>query len=194
MNPAIQPSLSSEPLTATPLEGLLAAISAGDRTAFADLYRFTHRRLYAIALALVRQPEAAEDVLQESYLAIWRTAGQYQADRAPALVWLMAIVRHRAIEFLRLRRRRALETWAESLAEDALQVLDPQALQSMDPVAYAIQECLRRLAPAQARMIELAFFYGFSHEELAARLKTPLGTVKSWVRRGLLQLKGCLES
>ena len=77
---------------------LLAATARGDRQAFAELYRLTHRRLYAIALALLRQPDAAEDVVQETYLAIWRTAGQYQPGRAPALIWLMAIVRHRAIE------------------------------------------------------------------------------------------------
>jgi len=194
VNRAIQPSFPSEPSTATSLESLLATTAAGDRTAFAELYRLTHRRLYAIALALTRQPELAEDVLQETYLAIWRTAGQYQADRAPALVWLMAIARHRAIECLRQRRRRALETWAEPLAENALQTPDPQALRPLDPVAGAIHECLQRLPPKQARLIGLAFFHGFSHEELATRLQMPLGTVKSGVRRGLLQLKECLES
>ena len=194
MNLDIQPSLSSKPLTTPSLESLLATTAAGDRAAFAELYRLTHRRLYAIALALTRQPEAAEDILQETYLAIWRTAGQYQARRAPALVWLMAIVRHRAIEFLRQRRRRLLETWAEPLTEDALQMADPQALQPTDPIARAIHECLQRLPPKQARLIGLAFFYGFSHEELAAQRQMPLGTIKSWVRRGLLQLKECLET
>lgn len=190
MNPAIP----SEPATVASLESLLAATAGGDRTAFAELYQLTHRRLYGIAMTLIRQPEAAEDILQDTYLAIWRTAGQYRAGRAPALVWLMAIARHRAIEYLRQRRRRALETWAKPLAEEALQTPDPQALQPMDPIAHAIQECLQRLPSEQARVIGLAFFHGFSHEELAVRLQTPLGTVKSWVRRGLLQLKGCLES
>ncbi|HRD49810.1 MAG: sigma-70 family RNA polymerase sigma factor [Candidatus Competibacter sp.] len=176
------------------LADLLAATAHGDRQAFAELYRLTHRRLYAIALALLRQPDAAEDVVQETYLAIWRTAGQYQAGRAPALVWLMAIVRHRAIELLRQRRRRALEIFAEPLAEDALQVPDPGQPLGVDHLAHAIQECLQRLSADQSRAVALAFFHGLSHEELAARLKTPLGTVKSWVRRGLLQLKGCLEA
>ncbi|MDG4604586.1 MAG: sigma-70 family RNA polymerase sigma factor [Candidatus Contendobacter sp.] len=176
------------------LADLLAATAHGDRQAFAELYRLTHRRLYAIALALLRQPDAAEDVVQETYLAIWRTAGQYQAGRAPALVWLMAIVRHRAIELLRRRRRRALEIFAEPLAEDALQVPDPDQSPGVDHLAHAIQECLQRLSADQSRAVALAFFHGLSHEELAARLKTPLGTVKSWVRRGLLQLKGCLEA
>ena len=173
---------------------LLAATARGDRQAFAELYRLTHRRLYAIALALLRQPDAAEDVVQETYLAIWRTAGQYQPGRAPALIWLMAIVRHRAIELLRQRRRRALEICADPLGEEALQIPDPQTAPSADHLAHAIQECLRRLSADQSQAIALAFFHGLSHEELTARLKTPLGTVKSWVRRGLLQLKGCLES
>ncbi len=176
------------------LTDLLAATARGDRQAFTELYRLTHRRLYAIALALLRRQDAAEDVLQETYLAIWRTASQYQAGRAPVLVWLMAIVRHRAIEHLRQRRRRALETFAEPLAEDALQVPDPSQPLALDHLAHAIQECLRRLSADQSQTIALAFFHGLSHEELATRLKTPLGTVKSWVRRGLLQLKGCLES
>jgi RNA polymerase sigma-70 factor (ECF subfamily) len=177
-----------------PLVNLLTATARGDRQAFSELYRLTRSRLYAITLALLRQQDAAEDVLQETYLAVWRTAGQYQPGRAPALVWLMAIARHRAIELLRQRRRRAAEIHAEPLAEEALQIPDPQPAQSVDHLAHAIQECLRRLSTDQAQAIALAFFHGLSHEELAARLRTPLGTVKSWVRRGLLQLKGCLES
>lgn len=189
------PPQPSADLTATrSIEDLLAATAGGDRLAFAELYRLTHRRLYAVTLALLRRPEAAEDVLQETYLAVWRTAGQYQPGRAPALIWLMAIVRHRAIEQLRQRRRRALETFAEPLDEEALQIPDPSQPQAVDHLAHAIQECLRRLSAEQSRAIALAFFHGLSHEELAAHLRTPLGTVKSWVRRGLLQLKGCLES
>jgi RNA polymerase sigma-70 factor (ECF subfamily) len=177
-----------------PLTDLLAATARGDRQAFSELYRLTRGRLYAITLALLRHQDAAEDVLQETYLAVWRTAGQYQPGRAPVLVWLMAIARHRAIELLRQRRRRAAEIHAEPLVEEALQIPDPQPSQSVDHLAHAIQECLRRLSADQAQAIALAFFHGLSHEELAARLRTPLGTVKSWVRRGLLQLKGCLES
>lgn len=184
--PPVSPG--SEP----PLDELLAAIARGDRQAFAALYRLTQDRLYAITLALLRQQDAAEDVLQETYLAIWRTAGQYQPARARALVWMMALARHRAIEVR--RRRRALETGAEPLAEDALQVPDPQPSPLADPLAHAIQDCMRRLSADQHRAIGLAFFHGLSHEELAARLRTPLGTVKSWVRRGLRQLKECLEA
>lgn len=177
-----------------PLVDLLAATARGDRQAFAELYRLTRNRLYPIILALLRQQDAAEDVLQETYLAVWRAAGQYQPGRAPVLVWLMAIARHRSIELLRQQRRRAAEIHAEALTEETLQIPDPQPAQSVDHLAHAIQECLQRLSADQAHAIRLAFFHGLSHEELAAQLKTPLGTVKSWVRRGLLQLKGCLES
>lgn len=177
-----------------PLAGLLAATARGDRQAFATLYQHTRGRLYAIALALLRQQDAAEEVLQEAYLAVWRTASQYQPERAPPLVWLMAIARHRSIEYLRQRRRRSVEIHAEPLAEEALEIPDTQPAQSVEHLAHAIQECLRRLSADQSQAITLAFFYGLSHEELAARLKTPLGTIKSWIRRGLLQLKGCLES
>lgn len=191
---AVDLACPSLPPQADPLADLLAATARGDRQAFAELYRLTQSRLYAITLALLRQQDAAEDVLQETYLAVWRTAGQYQPGRAPVLVWLMAIARHRAIELLRQRRRRAAEINAESLAGEALQIPDPQPAQSVDHLAHAIQECLRRLSADQSQAIALAFFHGLSHEELAVWLQTPLGTVKSWVRRGLLQLKGCLES
>jgi RNA polymerase sigma-70 factor (ECF subfamily) len=190
----VDPADPSSSPQSDPLVDLLTATARGDRQAFAELYRLTRSRLYAITLALLRQQDAAEDVLQETYLAIWRTAGQYQPGRAPVLVWLMAIARHRAIELLRQRRRRAAEIHAEPLDEEALQIPDPQPAQSVDHLAHAIQECLRRLSADQAQAIALAFFHGLSHEELATRLRTPLGTVKSWVRRGLLQLKGCLES
>ena len=183
---------SSSPLD--PLSELLAATARGDRRAFAELYRLTRSRLYAITLALLRQQDTAEEVLQETYLAVWRAASQYQAGRAPVLVWLMAIARHRAIEALRQRRRRAAEINAQPLADEDLEIPDPRPSLPVDHLAHAIQECLRRLSPEQAQAIELAFFQGLTHEELAARLQTPLGTVKSWVRRGLLQLKGCLES
>jgi RNA polymerase sigma-70 factor (ECF subfamily) len=172
---------------------LLAATARGDRQAFAALYQATRGRLYAITLALLRQQDAAEEVLQETYLAVWRAAGQYQPGRAPVLVWLMAITRHRAIEWLRQRRRRAAEINAESL-DAILEIPDSQASLPIDHLAHAIQECLQRLSTEQSKAIRLAFFQGFSHEELACQLQTPLGTVKSWVRRGLLQLKGCLES
>lgn len=183
------PSFKSDPLT-----DLLAATARGDRQAFSELYRSTRSRLYAITLALLRHQDAAEDILQETYLAIWRTAGQYQPERAPALVWMMAIARHRSIELLRQQRRRAAEINAESLDNDALQIPDPRPSPTVAHLAHAIQECLRRLSADQSQAIGLAFFHGLSHEELAMRLQTPLGTVKSWVRRGLLQLKGCLES
>lgn len=186
-----RPSLSPQ---SDPLVDLLAATARGDRQAFSELYRLTRGRLYAIALALLRQQDAAEDVVQETYLAVWRTAGQYQPGRAPVLVWLMAISRHRAIELLRQQRRRAAEINAEPLAEDTWQIPDPQPAPSGEPWAHAIQECLRRLPADHSQAIALAFFHGLSHEELATQLQTPLGTVKSWVRRGLLQLKGCLES
>ena len=191
---AVDLARQSLPPQSDPLADLLAATARGDRQAFAELYRLTRSRLYAIALALLRQQDAAEDVLQETYLAVWRTAGQYQPGRAPVLVWLMAIARHRAIELLRQRRRRAAEISAEPLADEVLRIPDPQPPLSVDHLAHAIQECLRRLSADQSQAIGLAFFHGLSHEELAERLQAPLGTIKSWVRRGLLQLKGCLES
>ena len=158
------------------------------------------------ALDSARQsPPPPSDPLPELLAATARGdrrafAELYQLTKSRLYAITLALLRQqdaaedRAIELLRQRRRRAAETHAESLAEDALQIPDPSPAPAVDHLAHAIQECLRRLSDDQSAAIKLAFFHGHSHEELAARLQTPLGTVKSWIRRGLLQLKGCLDS
>ena len=183
------------------LADLLARTALGDRAAFAELYRRTSAHLFGVVLRINRDRAQAEDVLQEAFVNVWRAAGGFDAARAQPLTWLTSIARNRAIDSLRrLQAQPRLQTAsAEPDEEDSL--LDRVADESPGPLelldraadARALRECMRRLGAAQRQSLALAFYDGLSHAEVAERLRQPLGTVKSWVRRALLMLKACLE-
>lgn len=163
--------------------------------ALRKLYDLVGGRLYAVALRVVRNSEWAEDVLQEAFLQIWRTAGDYQTTLSPPLAWLGLIVRTRGLDFLRRRASERLDTAVEldngdeTLEGDAV---DPIDAQSASEHALALHECLRKLDPKHREVVSLAYFRDLSHGELAQQLRLPLGTVKTWVRRGLEQLRSCM--
>lgn len=169
------------------LEVLLAATARGDRTAFARLYELTGGTLFGIALGMLGQRDRAEDATQEAYLLVWRKAGQYSPDRGSALAWLTTLTRRCAIDQLRRRKR---EPAGVDAAELPLAAAEPSASDSLDA---ALIECLKQLRADSRQAILLAFYHGLTHDELARRLNAPLGTVKSWVRRGLQRLKACLD-
>ena len=171
---------------------LLDGTARADRHAFGELYRLTSPRLFAVALRLLRERELAQDVLQEAYLAIWQKAGDYRAERGQPLAWMAGIVRNRSIDRLRQLQRQA--AGQESLRATApnpdweARLRDHEAT-----MARGLRDCLGQLQENQRKAIQLAYYYGLTHEELAEAMNAPLGTVKSWVRRGLLQLKDCFE-
>jgi RNA polymerase sigma factor (sigma-70 family) len=166
-------------------------------SALRELYDLTSARLYGVALRVVGNREWAEDVLQEAYLNIWRIAGNYRAALSPPLAWMGVIVRSRALDFL---RRRASER-ADAGVELEGMVTDTVAGDSPDPLdasqaseqAWALHECLRKLEARQRELVSLAYLRDLSHGELAERLRLPLGTVKTWIRRGIEQLRGCMS-
>ena len=176
------------------LAGLLAATALHDRRAFQQLYRLTAAKLYGIALRIVRIEALAEDCVQEAYVNIWQNAGEYRPGRGTPLTWMGSIVRYRALD--RLRRDRHMES-----PEDDSETLDRLAADGPtideglagDQEAAALKACLALLRDAQKDCVHLAFFDGLSHEQIAARLDRPLGTVKTWIRRGLQSIKRCLE-
>jgi len=174
------------------LIGLLRAVGTGDRAAFAALYAQTAAQLFGVALRMLRQRDRAEDVLQESFVTIWQRAGDYDPAKGAPLTWLITILRHRAIDALR-RSARQPERLAEP--EEALLALVAGPADSADRGSdlRALQNCLGELGPEQRRAMLLVYAYGLTQEELAARLATPLGTVKSWIRRSLERLKKCLD-
>jgi RNA polymerase sigma-70 factor (ECF subfamily) len=171
---------------------LLEAVARGSRPALKRLYELESRRLYGIALRIVRRPEVAADVLQEAFIQIWQNANSYSPDRGAGSAWLTGVVRFRALDAVRKLGREVLSDdpnlGDEAVAPDILDRIGAQA------ESGALRQCLGRLDERQRRCVVLAFVDGFSHAEIADRLAAPLGSVKSWVRRGLLSLRSCLES
>ena len=169
------------------LEQLLEAAANGDRSAFADLYAETATRLFGVALRIVGRRDHAEDVLQEAFVRIWHCAGDYQRSRGSPLAWLCTIVRNKAID--RRRRERPEVELDEQRQEE-----ETPDLSLLSEDARQLQACLEALGEPQRRCVVMAFIEGYTHQELAVRLERPLGTVKSWIRRSLGQLKVCLET
>ena len=173
------------------LEDLLARTALGDRAAFAGLYQATSPKLFGVALRILRREDWAEEVLQESYVSVWRHAPEYQASRAAPMTWMTSIVRNRCLDWLRRPNPQPLDDeFLEGLESDNPSPLD-ELERGRDTAALA--RCLRGLDAKQRQAIALAFFDGLSHAELAQHLREPLGTVKTWVRRGLARLRSCLE-
>lgn len=176
------------------LDRLLTEVAAGDRRAFESLYRATSSRLFGICLRVLHERADAEDVLQDVYTTIWNKAGQYDAGRANAMAWLAMIARNRAID--RIRATPARGSQADIEVAEAIADAGPSPLQTTEAAddRARLEHCMRQLEPKRQGLIRAAFFGGATYEELAQRSGSPLGSVKSWIRRGLLQLRGCLEA
>jgi RNA polymerase sigma-70 factor (ECF subfamily) len=174
------------------LEALLVQVALGNRSAFAALYHSTSSRLFGICLRVLAQRAEAEDALQDVYTAVWRKAAQFDATKASATAWLAMIARNKAID-----RLRALPSQGRASLELADDIEDPSAspVQAVQTAAdrAQLEHCLQRLEPKRRSLIRAAFFDGLTYEELAARIEAPLGSIKSWIRRGLLQLRECLD-
>lgn len=174
---------------------LLARTALADQRAFAELYRLTSPHLYGVALRILRESAAAEEVLQESFVSVWNHAGSYVAAKSQPLTWLTSIVRNRCLDQL---RRRDVDTVTIDDEEQGMPIADEgptpldMLLSSAD--ARAVKGCFDALDPDQKQALALAFYRGLSHSELARHLKQPLGTVKSWVRRALERLRSCLDA
>jgi RNA polymerase sigma-70 factor (ECF subfamily) len=174
---------------------IMARCALKDQRAFRELYRLTSAKLYAVVLRIVRREDWAEEVLQESFVNIWNHIGEYTSAKSAPLTWMTAIVRNRALDWLRRpnfeRGDEDYDLLVEAVADDAP---GPEILLGASRDARALAECLKQLSGNQRQTIILAYSHGLSHGELAQHLKQPLGTVKTWIRRGLDRLKGCLET
>ena len=176
-----------------PLAAWLAACANRDRAAFGRLYRATSAKLYGVALRILRREDWAEEVLQECYVSIWTHAPDYRPGLAAPMTWMTSIVRNRCLDWLR-RPRPEIADEDGALTEAAeSDNPGPLALLERTKSAHALNRCLAELESRQRQAIALAFYDGMSHAELASHMREPLGTVKTWVRRGLLKLKACLE-
>lgn len=175
--------------------GLLAGCARHDRDAFQRLYDRTAPQLLACLIRILRQRALAEDALQDVFVQVWNRAAQYEPGRGSAWGWLIAIARYRAID---LRRREGRMPAGTDLALDELpaedQSLDPSAFGLGERTTRMLSQCMDALQPRQRDCIVLAFQGGLTHAEVATEVGEPLGSVKSWIRRGLAALKRCLES
>jgi RNA polymerase sigma-70 factor (ECF subfamily) len=174
------------------LSPLMARIAAGDRDALRRLYDATSAKLFGVCLRILSDRQESEDALQEVYLTIWRRADRFDPGRASVMAWISTIARNRAID--RLRARGPL---AHADPADGLEILDgapdAEALAIAADDSGRLHDCLSQLDERTAAAIRTAFFEGVTSEALARRMGAPLGTVKSWIRRGLARLKGCLS-
>ncbi len=176
------------------LAELLAQCSLKNHNSFNRLYKLTAAKLYGVALRILRRQDWAEEVLQECYVNIWNHAGDYAMAKSAPLTWMTSVVRNRCLDWLRRPRTEATgeqyDVAVEAWQDDAPGPME-QLMASTE--AAALARCLQQLEAKQRQSIMLAFFNGLSHSELASHMKLPLGTVKTWVRRGLERLKGCLS-
>ncbi|SPD65524.1 RNA polymerase sigma factor, sigma-24 [Cupriavidus taiwanensis] len=196
MPPSPQPSYAA-PASPDRLEGLLQAVAVGERQALRALYDLTATKLFGLALRITGRRDWAEDVVQESFVSIWHHAGDYRPQLAAPMTWMTAIVRNRALDCLRRAAAARVpqtaeleQDLAEWLADDSA---GPAELAEASQQARALNRCLQRLEQPQRQAIMLAYLQDLSHAELAERLRAPLGTVKSWIRRGLERLRSCME-
>lgn len=177
------------------LPGLIAAIAGGDQRAFARLYALSSPHLFALLNRMLRRRDWAEEALQDCFLKVWQKSETYAPDRGAPMTWLMTIARYRALDLIRMKRPEISESdfeeapvsiEADSTAEDpARRAAEREGLSMLD-------RCMKGLQPEQRDSVLLAYYEGYTHSELAKRFKTPLGTVKSWLRRGLQKLQECL--
>lgn len=191
-------TLPNDP-TPSVLADLLSRVAMQDANALRTLYDLTSAKLFGVALRILVKREWAEEALQEAFVNIWRYAGDYREALAAPLTWMAAIVRHRALDCLRRQKATAsdgsalvtewTDTFDEVIAGDER---DPADSALLSEQAKQLAICLARLEASQRQAVALAYLRDQSHSEIAEQLSVPLGTVKSWVRRGLEKLKICM--
>lgn len=171
---------------------LILMVAQADREGFRRLYGATSAKLFGVCLRILKDRSEAEDAMQEVFTRVWLNARRYDATKARGMTWLIAIARNHAIDRLRARPRIASDD------DEAARIADPTPGPEAQVVARGearrIADCLDLLEPARAAAVRGAYLGGLSYEELCRRHGVPLNTMRSWLRRGLLKLKECLDA
>jgi RNA polymerase sigma factor (sigma-70 family) len=175
------------------LAELIAATAGGDRMAFRKLYDQTSAKLFAIILRIIRNRTLAEDILQDVYLRVWRNADSYAAEAGPPLAWLNSIARNRTIDVL--RRKRIDQPPADERDIDWYEKIAGRRNPEADLMDIAVlRHCLGEIEEPIRSCVLLAYYEGYSRDELAARFGKPVNTIKTWLHRSLIALKTCVEA
>jgi len=185
-------TVSSENEFDEQLTALLGRCASTDGLALQRLYQLTSPLLFACLTRMLRRRAVAEEALQDVFVTIWQRAGQFQPERGRPMTWLMSITRNRAIDLM--RREHLAPVLALDVPEQAVDEATEEPGADPLPRAAVLERCLALLTPQQRQCLELAFVGGNSHMDVARLVGSPMGTVKSWIRRGLQSLKTCLES
>lgn len=182
-----------EPVKAAPdaLAALMQRVAARDRSAFAELYGATSAKLYGVVLRILRRRDIADEVLQEVYVQIWERAARFDAAKGAPLTWMAAIARNRALDEVRRKTPVSIEE-APEVARMASEEEHPLDRMEQSERLARLRQCLERLDSERREVVLLAYREGLSREALGQRFARPPATIKSWLRRSLLQLRDCL--
>jgi RNA polymerase sigma-70 factor (ECF subfamily) len=173
------------------LVSLLASAAQGDDAAFERLYAATRAKLYGIIIRILRRADLADEVMQEAYLQIWRSARDFDSQRASPMTWMIAIARNRAIDLVRRKSEISIEEETAAM-EVAAETIDPLGGLAMTEDLRRLLGCLGGLDDERRQMVLLAYYDGASREELATKFDKPVNTIKTWLRRSLIELRECL--
>lgn len=174
------------------LEHLIGRCALRDRSAFSAIYQATSARVFGFLVNMLRDREAAEEVLQDAYMQIWQKSASYTAERGQPLTWIISLARYRALDYLRRQSTRRRHEFSYATAD---QPDDPAHEEgaAVDDKDQHLSICLNRLQDRARESVVKAYCEGYTHEELSASMNTPIGTVKSWIRRSIKRLKECLH-
>lgn len=176
------------------LASLIERIANRDRKAFEELYQLTSRKMFAVALRIVREPGLAQDVLQDAYIRLWRYAHTFNNKLSAPETWLHQVVRNRALDLIAQQSHTinsiSLDQFSDQDDEHDDLVFEAHSVSTDDKeTSRVMQACVERLEGKYRQVLTLAYTHGMSHAEISEHLDVPLGTVKTWVRRGLIELK-----
>jgi RNA polymerase sigma-70 factor (ECF subfamily) len=192
--PSNVPLSSQDATQAERIEHLLGRCAQRDERALQELYQLISGQLLGVLIRILRRRAVAEEALQDVMVKIWERADQYVAYRGRAMAWISAIARYRAIDLL--RRQQAASPIEDAPAEALVDITAADFVDGTTSARMrkALNDCFSKLTPEQRRCLELAYVDGYSQDQIAGEIHSPLGTVKSWIRRGLSSLKRCLDS
>ncbi len=177
--------------TPAELTSLLASVARRDEAAFERLYEATSAKLFGVVLRILKRQDLTEEVIQDAYVKIWNSAGQFNPGLSSPITWMVSIARNRAIDVVRKRSEISIEE--EPAAMDvASETPDPLARKDMTEELKRIMECVGQLEPQRQKLVLLAYYNGWSREQLSRKFDTPLNTVKTWLRRSMVEIRECL--